>query len=254
MLVLSRGRDEKIVFPNVGITVQILRIVGNRVRVGIEAPPQIKVLRHEIVSPSDLEVERPESTSSGKHTHELRNRLNTATLALHLSQKQLQAGLAVEAEGTLQKALQEFESLEQLLARAKQRESVPPVKRRALLVEDNPNESSLLAGYLQMSGYVVDTVEDGMAAIRYLSERAIPDVILLDMRMPRLSGPQTVSSIRCDPKLKGLRLFAVSGTDRSTADVSIGPKGVDHWFSKPVNPQMLVEEIDRSFRRPRVLI
>jgi len=133
--------------------------------------------------------------------------------------------------------------------------ALPRVSRTfALSIEGLPEtlRDAVRAAYLLCR--VVDTVEDGLAAIRYLSERAKPDVILLDMRMPRLSGPQTVSSIRCDPKLQGLRLFAVSGTDRSTADVSIGPKGVDQWFSKPVNPQKLVEEIDRSFRRPRVLI
>ncbi len=48
MLVLSRGQTDKIVFPNLDITIEVLRIEGNRVRVGINAPKDISVLRHEI--------------------------------------------------------------------------------------------------------------------------------------------------------------------------------------------------------------
>ena len=48
MLVLSRGPTDKIVFPNLDITVEILRIGRNRVRVGIDAPKDVRVLRHEL--------------------------------------------------------------------------------------------------------------------------------------------------------------------------------------------------------------
>ena len=48
MLVLSRSREQKIVFPTLGISVEILQIAGNRVRVGIDAPADITVHRHEV--------------------------------------------------------------------------------------------------------------------------------------------------------------------------------------------------------------
>jgi carbon storage regulator CsrA len=252
MLVLSRGVDDKVVFPHLGITVQILRIAGNKVRLGVDAPPRVRVLREEIAEPADLQqlaqvvagaVEHAEPPA--KLSHDLRNRLNTASLALHLAQKQLEVGMTAKAEATIQRALSEFETLERTLA-----DQVKPimarVRRRALLVEDNPNESALLAGYLQISGFQVDTVGDGVEAIQYLSENTKPDVVLLDMRMPRLSGPETISSIRCQPQLSGLKLFAVSGSDRSQLNVTVGPAGVDHWFCKPINPQQLVEELDRK--------
>ena len=248
MLVLSRGPDEKIVFPNLGITVQILRIAGNRVRIGVDAPSHIRVLREEIVLPEDFVASAVEEKRSRKLSHELRNRLHVAGIALHLAQKQVQAGMTLQAEGTIQRALREFDTLDAELERAKANPPGEPVRRRALLVEDDLNESTLLAGYLEMSGYVVDAVEDGLAAVRYLSEHEKPDVILLDMHMPRLDGPQTISSIRCNPRLEGLRLFAVSGMDQDDVRVAIGPNGVDQWFSKPINPRRLVEAMDRSFR------
>ena len=48
MLVLTRRADQKIVFPSVGITVDVLRVKGNVVKIGIQAPPDVQVLRHEI--------------------------------------------------------------------------------------------------------------------------------------------------------------------------------------------------------------
>ena len=48
MLVLSRGHNDKVVFPTLGISVEILRVAGNKVRLGIEAPEEIPVHRHEV--------------------------------------------------------------------------------------------------------------------------------------------------------------------------------------------------------------
>ena len=48
MLVLSRGRNDKVVFPTLGISVEILRVAGNKVRLGIEAPQEVPVHRHEV--------------------------------------------------------------------------------------------------------------------------------------------------------------------------------------------------------------
>ena len=55
MLVLSRRPSEKILFPNLGISVEIIQTKGNTVRVGIEAPPEIRVLRDELAEQEDFE-------------------------------------------------------------------------------------------------------------------------------------------------------------------------------------------------------
>ena len=114
MLVLSRRPQEKILFPTLGVTVQITSICKNIVRLGIDAPPSVAIMREEIASEADATTQDPLSAN-----HRLRNRLHTATLAVHLAQKQLQAGLNEDAEKTLHEALREYSAMEQELAAAK---------------------------------------------------------------------------------------------------------------------------------------
>jgi len=48
MLVLSRGRQQKIVFPSLGISIEVLHVAGNKVRIGVDAPQQVPVHRGEV--------------------------------------------------------------------------------------------------------------------------------------------------------------------------------------------------------------
>ena len=56
MLLLSRRCDEKIVFPGLGITVQVLQIKGNQIKIGIDAPPSVTIMRHELEQALALRV------------------------------------------------------------------------------------------------------------------------------------------------------------------------------------------------------
>ena len=53
MLVLSRNNDQTIKLPTLGVTIRVLKISSNRVRVGIDAPPEVPILRGEILTVSD---------------------------------------------------------------------------------------------------------------------------------------------------------------------------------------------------------
>ena len=243
MLVLSRGAKEKIVFPNLGVKIEILRVAGNRVRVGVDAPKDVRVLREEIASDEDLNA-MPDSEVARHRRHAQRNELNTASLALRLMEKQLTAGMSEDAMTTLHKALRSLDAIDAEIGG----EHAPPKKnnagkRRALVVEDNANEGELLAGYLRMSGFAVDVAGDGVQAMVQLSRHDRPDAVLLDMSMPRMNGGETVRMIRRDPGFEGVRLFAVTGSNPGDFGVPIGPSGVDRWFTKPIDPAALVQEL-----------
>jgi carbon storage regulator CsrA len=246
MLVLSRRAGDKILFPDLNISVGILQTNGRNVRVGIEAPPDVAVLRHELAA----EPSRRSSASAAKKfsDHDVRNRLNIARLGMHLMEQQLKSGDAGAALSTMGRAIKALDEIEATIKHGSggpgsDKPADRPPKMRALLVEDDPNESELLAGILRMSGIAVDTAGDGCQALDYLAHHARPDVVLLDMKMPRFSGPATVSAIRSDPHLQGLKVFAVSGSTAAEEGMTLGPSGVDRWFSKPLDPGRLLREM-----------
>ncbi|MGD9636293.1 MAG: response regulator [Pirellulales bacterium] len=247
MLVLSRGANEEIHFPKLGISVKVVRIDGKRVRLGIDAPRDIEVLRGELTPHSAP----TESRANKNSDHQLRNRLNTARLSLELAAKQIEHGMHEPALETLSRSLREFDSIEHDLQHggAPQSSSPQPAQDahpRALLVEDNPNERELLAGYLSLSGFDVDTAGDGLGALVQLSRCEPPSVVLLDMNMPKLDGRSTLDRIRGQEALRKTRVIAVSGLRPEDVGIEIGPEGVDCWFQKPVDPKAIVAEIERE--------
>jgi two-component system, OmpR family, response regulator len=253
MLVLTRRLQEKIVFPTVNATVQVIAVKGGAVRLGIEAPPEVPIQRAEVRERA-LEWQ-PDGDPSGARaklhqlSHLLQNRLNIAATGLGLLQRQLQAGMLQDAELTLGRVEDELELLRQRLEVEAQEKLEPAATRpcQALLVEDDSNERELLASFLRLAGIRVDTAGDGAAALDYLHGHERPDVVLMDMGLPRCDGATAVREIRRDPRLAGLKIFAVSGHTPDEYSQVSGPGGVDRWFCKPLDPALLVRDLNQSF-------
>jgi carbon storage regulator CsrA len=119
MLVLSRRLKEKIVFPTIQTEVQVLEMHGGQVRLGIEAPPQVSVIRDELRDPAkswddgDMEFDRRPAGAGRmrEFRHEIRNRLNDIGLTLALLRSQMQKGESQVMEATLQKVEEDFRNL-----------------------------------------------------------------------------------------------------------------------------------------------
>ncbi len=260
MLVLSRREQEAIVFPKLGIRIQVTRVRGKAVSLGVDAPDDIRVLRGELhdqeESLSAVEAAHaidksapPRSADQREREHELRNRINTLTIALHLLQKKSVKDNGQVDEHLLAGAIDELALIEEAMQDTRQAPDLDEVGKKAslplaLLVDDNENESSLLAGFLRHSGFRVATALDGCAALRFMEANSrLPDIVLLDMNMPGLNGRGTIDAIRRTPKTQALRVFAVSGEDQVSSNVPIGSGGVDGWFQKPIRPDVLVKEM-----------
>lgn len=244
MLVLTRRENEKILFPDLEIAVELVSINGSRARIGVRAPNDVRILREEIASEEDRKPRKRKSLS-----HAVRNRLNATSIAAQLLRRQLEHGMVADADETVRMLLEELGELNREFLDAAPPDAAPatePARQTALLVEDNPNERQLLAGFLKMSGFEVVTADDGAAALQYLASHARPDVVLLDMFMPRCDGPTAIGEIRRNPQLTGMKVFAVSGTAPSQLGVATGPAGIDRWFNKPINPEELAREMARE--------
>jgi carbon storage regulator CsrA len=245
MLVLSRRVHQSLQFPALGISIEVLEAKGNSIRLGINAPPDVRVYREELLArdPSLHPVLEAPSRASGWN-HETRGRLNAAVMGLYVVEKQLRAGLTADAQATPEEALRVLEALDQEMGTPRQVASAPPSRKRiqALLVEDNPNEEALLASYLRMSGFEVRSVHDGYEALEFLSSNDRPDFILLDMRLPRFDGPSTVAAIRRIPIYDGVKIFIVSGSPHE--EVKSLP--IDGWFQKPLNPARIAQAMSAA--------
>jgi CheY-like chemotaxis protein/sRNA-binding carbon storage regulator CsrA len=249
MLVVSRKEREKIVFPTIGASVELLQLKGNVARLGISAPRELPILRAELVDENTPQYDPEVAEAAKERDHALRNELNIAALGLGLLRKQLQAGQEDAAEQTLEMLIHKVSNLRE----ARSVKNGPPHAQhapRALLVEDDENERFLLAGFLRSSGFEVDSAGDGAEALTYLAASDKPDLVLLDMLMPRCDGPTTVRTIRRNPHFEGLKIFAVSGTAPAELGVEMGPHGIDRWFQKPLDPERLVGELQSALGVP----
>ena len=245
MLVLSRREQEQIVFPSLNVSIEVTKISGKVARIAVDAPKHIRVLRGELVGQCE---QQSVDVESRERRHRIRNHLHTAHMALGLLQKQITSNKLEHAEATLQQVTDAFEQLEPLAVpkqASSQSKSTAKVLR-ALVVEDNANERELLTGYLSMSGYQVESVPDGLAALEYLQTHGRPDFVLLDMQMPRMDGKQTVAAIRANDQFSTIKLYALSGMDQSTCGIPLGRDGVNRWFNKPIQPSYLAAELSKE--------
>lgn len=242
MLVLSRSAQESIEFPNLGISIKVLQISRSRVRLGIDAPRDVQVRRQEL-PPDDfsgLPKNHEQITESPITEH-----LRTAVDSLRKVQIAAEITESDHVLALLTRFIRDLEVLDRQVQMWSPSPTTPRGEehRRALVVDDNENEAKLLASFLRLKQFQVDSVYNGADALSYLANNETPDVILLDMNMPQYNGGWTVREIRRDTKFEHLKVFAVSGAHPTEYGVEVGPGGCDRWFQKPINPSTLVDEI-----------
>ena len=236
MLVLSRKNNESIHFPELAISVKILQIKNSSVRIGIDAPVEISVVRGEID-----ECIRTLSEFAKQSEHVWRNKINEISVGIALATKLLECGEVESASEKLKVILDSISAQKNTLPTRKKN------KLTALLVEDSDNEREMLAGFLKLCGFDVETASDGLEAISHLEQdvNAKPDVILMDINLPNLCGQETIRQIRNNPDFDSVAIFAVSGESEEQSGLSLTQNRIGHWFQKPVQPDLLVSTISK---------
>jgi DNA-binding response OmpR family regulator len=111
------------------------------------------------------------------------------------------------------------------------------VKKRVLIAEDNPDLRAIFARVFDRQYFAVTLAVDGLEAMDHLNEE-MPDVLILDVNMPRLSGLQVLSRIRQRQEMKGLKVIVVTGN--SLAMQHPDAAFADLFLVKPVNIMELV--------------
>ncbi|HEX7026419.1 MAG TPA: response regulator, partial [Gammaproteobacteria bacterium] len=110
---------------------------------------------------------------------------------------------------------------------------------RVLVVDDNRDSAETLAQLLEIMNHQVQTAHDGPAAIK-AAIAFRPDVILLDIGLPGLSGYEVARRLRQEPELKQILLIAVSGYCQEEDRQRSRKAGFDHHLAKPIDHQTLI--------------
>ena len=123
---------------------------------------------------------------------------------------------------------------------------------RVLIADDNQQNCELLEAYLSDENYEIVFAYDGRQTIDSVAAR-IPDLILLDIMMPKLSGYEVCRELKTDPATRNVPVLMVTALNESGDIEKAVAAGCDDFLSKPVNSLELKTRV-RSLLRVRHLL
>ena len=118
---------------------------------------------------------------------------------------------------------------------------------KILIADDNVPNVELLDAYLSGRDYEIETAGDGAETLEKVKSFA-PDLILLDIMMPKLSGFEVCEKLRADPQTKDIMVLMVTAlTELGDIDRAVNA-GCDDYLSKPVNKHELLKRVETLLR------
>ena len=119
---------------------------------------------------------------------------------------------------------------------------------KILLVDDDPDIIELLAYNLSKEGYETASALDGIQAVE-VAKTFKPDLILLDVMMPRQDGIETARQIRQIPEFKDTYILFLTARAEEYTEVAAFDVGADDYIVKPIKPRALISRIKATLRR-----
>ena len=113
-----------------------------------------------------------------------------------------------------------------------------------LSAEDNAANRRIIRDLLGRQGYRVIEALNGEEAIA-MAERERPDLILMDIQLPRVSGYEAARAIHAKPGLEHVPIIAVTSYALSGDDLKAYESGCSDYVTKPFHPRMLLETIEK---------
>ena len=120
--------------------------------------------------------------------------------------------------------------------------------QKVLVVDDEEPILELLKYNLEKSGYDVKTAENGMKAVE-IARKFTPDLVLLDIMMPKMDGVETCRLIREIPEMQKAFVVFLTARSEEYSEVAAFDVGADDYITKPIKPRALMSRISALFRR-----
>jgi CheY-like chemotaxis protein len=113
-----------------------------------------------------------------------------------------------------------------------------------LLVEDNEDNRTIYSTVLRHLGYQVIEAQDGVQAVD-LARSELPDLILMDISIPRIDGWEATRILRQDPSTQDIPIVALTAHALSDDRERAAEVGFSSYLAKPIEPRAVVDEVRR---------
>jgi two-component system phosphate regulon response regulator PhoB len=121
-------------------------------------------------------------------------------------------------------------------------------KKRIVMIEDERDMADLVSARLRREGYKVDVAHDGNEGFEMVRSNP-PDLVLLDLMLPGMSGTEIAARLRDDPRTAGVPIIMLTARTEES-DIVVGLKfGADDYVTKPFSLSVLAARIDAVLRR-----
>lgn len=121
------------------------------------------------------------------------------------------------------------------------------MKKRILLVEDDPGTIDVMRQELEFLGYEVTVAENGVEAVE-MAISQLPDLIVMDIRMPKMDGLQAASLIRSNPKTKDIPILAATVNALPGDREKCLASGCDGYIAKPFTHKELGAAVEKLLK------
>jgi two-component system alkaline phosphatase synthesis response regulator PhoP len=121
-------------------------------------------------------------------------------------------------------------------------------KPKILIVDDEPDILELIEYNLKKEGYAVFTASNGKEAVQE-ARKCLPDLIILDIMMPKMDGIETCRVLRAMPEFKNTFMVFLTARSEEYSEIAGFNVGADDYIAKPIKPRALVSRINAILRR-----
>lgn len=118
------------------------------------------------------------------------------------------------------------------------------MRKRILIVDDNPTNLKLVAYLVKAQGYEVDTAGDADAAVAVIAARP-PGLILMDLQLPGIDGLELTRRLKADPATRDIKIVAVTAYAMKGDQEKAFAAGCDDYVTKPIDTRALPNVIAR---------
>lgn len=121
--------------------------------------------------------------------------------------------------------------------------------KRILIVDDEPNIVVSLEFLMKREGFEVAVAPDGESALRSVEEK-LPDLVLLDIMLPKKNGFEVCQTIRANPAWQGVKIIMLTAKGRDTEIAKGTALGADAYMTKPFSTKDLVAQVRQMIGEP----